>query len=396
KETTEPMVVMSGNRAVAEGIMAAGIEVCSMYPITPATSVSHYLANAFHKVGGFIHQAEDEIAAIGFALGVSYAGKTPVTVTSGPGLALKTEFIALAVMTELPLVIVVVQRGGPSTGLPTRVEQGDLLATLFGQPGDAPKIVMAASTIDECFHFVVTARKLAETFRTPVVVLTDANLATGQTRFPRPVVHEEWMTPPIDQSDWDPSVPAYDWDPVSGLSQRPIPGQRDGMYTLTGLAHDEESRVAYGSEINQRAMERRSRKLATVRRTLKPPEIFGDPEGDLLVVCWGSTRGAIEEAAVKLRREGAKISVLTLRFLSPLEPGLKEIFSRFKKVMTVEINYSDEADDEYFDSEGRRYAQLATLLRAATLVDVDCWSRVPGIPLSPDRIGKWLRHRLEM
>jgi len=140
-------VVMNGNQALALGIMASGIEVCSMYPITPATSVSHYLAGVYSKVGGFLHQAEDEIAAIGFALGVAYGGKTPVTVTSGPGLALKTEFIALAVMAELPIVIINVQRGGPSTGLPTRVEQGDLLAALFASPGDAPKIVMAASTI---------------------------------------------------------------------------------------------------------------------------------------------------------------------------------------------------------------------------------------------------------
>ncbi|NIV47417.1 MAG: 2-oxoacid:acceptor oxidoreductase subunit alpha, partial [Gammaproteobacteria bacterium] len=162
-----------------------------MYPITPATSASHYLAGCFHKVGGFVHQAEDEIAAIGFALGASYAGKTAVTITSGPGMALKTEFIGLAVMAELPLVVVDVQRGGPSTGLPTKVEQGDLLSSLFGQPGDAPKVVMAPSTIEECFHFVITARKLAESFRMPVIVLTDANLATGQGLYPYPEPQEE-------------------------------------------------------------------------------------------------------------------------------------------------------------------------------------------------------------
>ena len=176
-------VVMNGNQAIAMGAMAAGIEVCSMYPITPATSASHYLANTFRKVGGFVHQAEDEIAAIGFAIGASYAGKTALTITSGPGLALKTEFIGLAVMAEIPLVIVNVQRGGPSTGLPTRIEQSDLLAALFASPGDTPKIIMAASSIEECFHFMVTARKLAETFRTPVFVLTDANLATGVQPF---------------------------------------------------------------------------------------------------------------------------------------------------------------------------------------------------------------------
>lgn len=394
KEDRGPMIVVNGNLAVGLGILAAGIEVCSMYPITPATSVSHYLSGAMSKLGGVVHQAEDEIAAIGFALGASYAGKTPVTITSGPGLALKTEFVALAVMAELPLVIVVVQRGGPSTGLPTRVEQGDLLASLFGQPGDAPKIVIAPSTHEECFHFMVTARKLAETFRTPVIVLTDANLATGQQPIPRPVVTTDWLAPPIDQSDWEDGVQPYAWDPKTGLSQRPIPGQRNGNYVLTGLAHDENSHVAYESEINQRAMTARSKKMATLQRSLKPPVINGEPEGDLLVVGWGSTRGAIEEAVEKLRAEGFKVSSINLRFLCPLEPGLKKIFANFKRVMTIEINYSDDIEDAHTNEDSRRYAQLALLLRSATLVDVDCWSKVPGIPLTPGAIEHALRSRL--
>jgi 2-oxoglutarate ferredoxin oxidoreductase subunit alpha len=390
----EPQVVMNGNQAVALGIMAAGIEVCAMYPITPATSVSHYLAAHLHETGGFLHQAEDEIAAIGFALGASYAGKTAVTVTSGPGLALKTEFIGLAVMAELPLVIVVVQRGSPSTGLPTRVEQGDLLASIFGAPGDAPKIVIAPSTIEECFHFVITARQLAETFRGPVLVLTDANLATGQTLFRRPEVREEWLAPPYPQGDWDRDIRPYDWDPATGLSPRPIPGQRGGEYVLTGLAHDERSHVAYESAINQHGMQMRSRKLVALRKTLQPPEIFGDPAGDLLVVGWGSTRGAIEEAVARLQKEGQRVSSIHLRFLSPLEPGLEEIFGRFRKVMTVEINYSDDLGDPAVPEEHRRMAQLARLLRSETLVNVDCWSRVPGTPLSPGSIERAIRSRL--
>ncbi|MDX9721998.1 MAG: 2-oxoacid:acceptor oxidoreductase subunit alpha [Myxococcota bacterium] len=392
----KPMIVVNGNQAVALGAMAAGIEVCSMYPITPATSVSHYLAAALPRVGGFVHQAEDEISAIGFAIGCSYAGKTPMTVTSGPGMALKTEFLALAVMAEVPLVIVNVQRGGPSTGLPTRVEQGDLLSALFGEPGDAPKIVMAPSTHEECFDFMVTARKLAETFRTPVIVLTDANFATGQQPIPRPVVTEDWLAPPFDQSDWVDGVAPYDWDPVTGLSARPIPGQLGGKYVLTGLAHDEQSHVAYESETNQRGMEARSKKLATLQRSLKPPTVHGEQEGELLVVGWGSTRGAIEEAVDRLREEGHKVSSVFLRFLSPMEPGLRQIFARFRKVMTVEINYSDDLEAAHTNEDSRRYAQLAWLLRAQTLVDVDCWSRVPGIPLAPGVIERELRHRLEL
>jgi len=386
--TTGDMVVMNGNMALALGVLSSGIEVCSMYPITPATSVSHYLAQMLPKAGGFLHQAEDEIAAIGFALGAAYAGKTSVTVTSGPGLALKTEFIGLAVMAELPLVIIDVQRGSPSTGLPTRVEQGDLMAAINGAPGDAPKIVIAPSSIEECFHFVITARKLAETFRGPVLVLSDANLATGQTSFKRPVVEEEWLAPPIDQSAWGDDVPPYGWDPATGLSQRPVPGQRGGEYVLTGLAHDQHSKVAYDSATNQASMAARSRKLATLQKSLKPPRIYGDEEGDLLIVGWGSTRGAIEEAVDRVREKGGKVSSLILRFLSPLEPGLREIFSRFKKVMTIELAYSDLPDDPYCGPENRRYAELALLLRAATLHDVDCWSRVLGVPLPPDRIRR--------
>jgi 2-oxoglutarate ferredoxin oxidoreductase subunit alpha len=391
----EPRVVMNGNAAVAMGCMAAGIEVCSMYPITPATSASHYLASVFEKAGGFVHQAEDEIGAMGFALGASYAGKTAVTITSGPGMALKTELIGLAVMAEIPIVIVDVQRGGPATGLPTKVEQGDLLASLFGQPGDTPKVVLAPSSIEECFQFMITARQLAESFRTPVIVLTDANLATGQSPFPRPQLSEEWLSPPVDQSPWKEDLPPYAWDEETGLSQRPIPGQPGGAFVLTGLAHDEHSHVAYESAINQRAMRMRSRKLAALQRTLRPPKVYGDPEGDLLVVGWGSTRGAIEEALDEVRADGHSISSLHLRFLCPLEPGLKEIFARFKQVMTVEINYSDEHDDPLIDGETRRYSQLAWLLRAHTLTDVDCWSRVPGQPLPPGMIQKAIRSRLE-
>ncbi|MEZ5362086.1 MAG: 2-oxoacid:acceptor oxidoreductase family protein [Bryobacterales bacterium] len=390
----KPMVLMNGNQAIGLGAMAAGIEVCSMYPITPATSASHFLAANFEAVGGFVHQAEDEIAAIGFAIGASYAGKTALTITSGPGLALKTEFIGLAVMAEIPLVIVVVQRGGPSTGLPTKIEQGDLFAALYASPGDSPKIVLAPATIEECFHFMVMARKLAEEFRTPVMVLTDANLATGQQPFERPQIDTTWLGTQVDQADWNPAVAPYAWHPKTGLSSRPIPGQKDGQFVLTGLAHDELGHVAYESSINQRSMEMRSRKLAVLHQALRPPQVHGDPEGDLLVVGWGSTLGAIEEAVDRLRKEGERVSSLHLRFLSPLEPGLGPIFEQFRRVMTVEINYSDPAEAPFITPETRRLGQLARLLRENTLVDVDCWSRVPGSPLPPSQIEAELRRRL--
>ncbi len=393
-EDTGPLVVMNGNQAVGAGILASGMEVVAMYPITPATSASHYLAGVFHKLGGFLHQAEDEIAAIGFALGASYAGKTACTITSGPGLALKTEFIGFAVMAEIPLVIVDVQRGGPSTGLPTKIEQGDLLAALFGSPGDSPKVVIAPATIEECFHMVITARKLAEAFRTPVLVLTDANLATGQQPFPRPVVCEEWMAPPIDQSPWPKGVRPYDWDPETGLSPRPIPGQRGGEYVLTGLSHTRQGHIAYDPDSNQIGCEMRSRKLAALLASLKPPEIHGEAEGDLLVVGWGSTLGSIEEAVDRAAAQGHKVSSLHLRFLSPLEPGLDEIFARFKRVMTIELNYSDPTEGLLMQTIPRRAPQLALYLRSQIHREIDFWSITPGQPFRPDEIHEVLVERL--
>jgi len=386
EKPTTPMVVMNGNQTLAMGAIASGMELCSMYPITPATSVSHYLGEVFEEFGGIVHQAEDEIAAAGVAIGAGYAGKVAFTVTSGPGLALKTEFLGLATMTEVPLVVLDVQRGGPSTGLPTKVEQADLLAALYGQPGDAPKVILAPATIEECFHVVVTARRLAEALRCVVIVLTDANLATGVQPFPRPEFDARWQSGPPDLSAVPEGVKPYDWDPQTGLSRRFIPGQPGGMHTLTGLSHDESSRVAYDPESHERGCAMRSRKIAVLQQSLKPPEVYGDPAGDLLVVGWGSTKGAIEEAVDRARAKGLKVSSLHLRFLSPLEPGLVEIFARFKKVATVEINYSDRLGDPYITKENRRMGQLAWLLRAQTLVDVDCWTRVPGQPLRPKGI----------
>jgi 2-oxoglutarate ferredoxin oxidoreductase subunit alpha len=322
-----PHVVMNGNEAIAMGGVASGMDLAAMYPITPATSVSHHLGEIFLNFGGILHQAEDEIAAAGVAIGASYAGKVAFTITSGPGLALKTEFLGLAIMTEIPLVLVDVQRGGPSTGLPTKVEQSDLLAAIYGQPGDAPHVVMAPATIEECFYSMITARKIAEAFRCVVMVLTDANLATGVSPFPRPELDPSWVAAPPDLSPIPEGLKPYSWDDQTGLSRRFIPGSPGGMHTLTGLAHDEGSKVAYTSDINQKSSSMRSRKMAVLQSTLTPPKVNGPEEGDLLIVGWGSTKGAIEEAAETAREEGLSVSTLHLTFLSPMEPGLKEIFS---------------------------------------------------------------------
>jgi 2-oxoglutarate/2-oxoacid ferredoxin oxidoreductase subunit alpha len=391
---TEPQMVVNGNTALALGILASGMEICAMYPITPATSASHYLSEIFERVGGIVHQAEDEIAAATFAIGASYAGKCAVTITSGPGFSLKQEALGLAVMAEIPLVVVNVQRGGPSTGQPTKPEQGDLLQAMFGTHGDAPKVVLAVSGIEDCFYAMITARKIAETFNTVVVVLSDAALATAQQPFPRPVFSEEWLSPPIDQSEVAAGAKPYDWDEKTGLFRRFIPGQPGGMHTVTGLAHDRDSHVAYDHKSNEEGLRARSLKIAALQRTLRCPEVYGEPTGDLLVIGWGSTKGAIEEAVDRLRAQGQRVSSLHLRFIQPMPSGIGDIMKRFARVMTVESNWSDPIDHPLIDGENRRYAALAMLLRSRYLVDVDCWTEVSGRPLKPSSVAQAMQRKL--
>jgi 2-oxoglutarate ferredoxin oxidoreductase subunit alpha len=227
-----------------------------------------------------------------------------------------------------------------------------------------------------------------------VVVLSDASLATAQQPFPRPVFRDEWLAPPVDQAPVAGGAKPYDWDPVTGIARRFVPGQPDGMHTLTGLAHDRDGRVAYDPAINEEGLRHRSLKLAALQKTLAPPPVFGEPEGDMLLVGWGSTQGVIEEAVERLRGEGLRVSSTHLRFLQPLPSGLKEIMRRFGSVMTIEANWSDRLEDELIDEDSRRYSALAMILRSRTLVDIDCWSEARGQPIKPGAICAVVRERL--
>jgi 2-oxoglutarate/2-oxoacid ferredoxin oxidoreductase subunit alpha len=255
-------------------------------------------------------------------------------------------------------------------------------------------VVMAPSTIEDCFYSVITARKIAETFNMVVVILSDANLATSQQPFPRPQFTEAWLAAPVDQSEVPNGVKPYDWNPQTGLARRFLPGQPYGVHTLTGLAHDDESHVAYDPEINQQGIHARSLKLAALQKTLRPPPLVGPETGDLLVIGWGSTKGAIEEALETLRGEGYRVSSLHLAFLQPLPPGLKEIMQRFRAAITIEGNWCDRAEDGVIDETNRRYSALALLLRSRYLIDVDCWSEVRGQPIKPDTIRRVVREKL--
>jgi 2-oxoglutarate ferredoxin oxidoreductase subunit alpha len=298
-------------------------------------------------------------------------------------------------MAEIPLVVVDVQRGGPSTGQPTKEEQGDLLAACFGGHGDAPKVVMAVSSIEDCFYSIITARKIAETFNMVVVVLSDANLATAQQPFPRPRFNEDWLAPPVNQSAVPEGMRPYDWDPRTGLATRFIPGQPGGMHCLTGLAHDRLSHVAYDPAVNEEGIRNRSRKLAAFQKTLKTPAVFGGEDGELLLVGWGGTCGAIEEAVETLRANGHRVSSLHLKFLQPMASGIGDVLRRFERVLAVENNWSDPLDDDLIGDENRRYSNLAWLLRARCLVDIDCWGEVRGQPLKPGAIVEAALARLE-
>jgi 2-oxoglutarate ferredoxin oxidoreductase subunit alpha len=227
-----------------------------------------------------------------------------------------------------------------------------------------------------------------------VVVLSDAALSTGQQPFTRPEFDPNWIAPPADQNPVPDGVKPYDWDPVTGLSRRFVPGQPGGMHTLTGLAHDKGSRVAYDPEINEQGLRARSMKLATLQKMLTPPPVFGDRTGDLLIVGWGSTKGAIEEAVGRLRAEGHKVSSTHLQFLQPMQPGIREILKGFRRVMTVENNWADDPSDPLIDESNRRYSALAMLLRARFLVDVECWTESRGRPIKPGTVYGAIRDRL--
>ena len=265
---------------------------------------------------------------------------------------------------------------------------------MYGSHGDAPKVVMAASSIEDCFYSVIAARKIAETFNTVVVLLSDASLATAQQPFPRPQFSEDWLAPPVDQSPVPEGALPYDWDPVTGIARRFVPGQPGGMHTVTGLAHDRASKVAYDPTINEEGLKHRSLKLAALQKTLRTPEVFGDTIGELLVIGWGSSRGAIEEAVQRARKEGLAVSSLHIKYIQPMASGIREILAGFRNAMTIESAFCDNPDDELIDADSRRYAPLCTILRTRFARDIDCWGQARGQPIKPGTILQVIRRKL--
>ncbi len=375
---------IAGNQAAAWGFIAASQLanheiVLGAYPITPASEILHELSH--HKNFGITTiQAEDEIAAVCIAIGASFAGKIGVTTTSGPGMALKAEAIGLAVMAELPLIIVNVQRAGPSTGLPTKTEQSDLLQSMYGRNGECPVCVLAAATPGDCFYMVVEATRIATKYMCPVIVLTDGYLANGA---------EPWRIPKL--SDL-PKIEIKQRTEPQGFHpflrdeetlSRPwaVPGTPGLMHRIGGIEKDYNSgNISYDPANHQKMTNIRSGKIAGIANDIAPLEIeVGPDEGDLLVLGWGSTYGAIREAVDRCNKAGLSVAHAHLRHMNPLPSNTGDVLKRYKHVLVPEMNGG----------------QLSMLLRAKYLLPLEPYTKVTGQPFKIAELEERIRTALK-
>ncbi|HEX4707377.1 MAG TPA: 2-oxoacid:acceptor oxidoreductase subunit alpha [Candidatus Udaeobacter sp.] len=346
-------ITMDGNQALAYGLIAGGVRYGAGYPITPWSSVMETLRSELPKYGGIFVQAEDELASVSIALGCSYAGYLAVTGSAGPGISLKAEAIGWASMAELPIVICNIQRGGPSTGLPTNVEQSDLHQAIFGSHGDSPRVVLAAASVEDCFYMAIEAARIARKYSTPVFILSDTSLATRIEAFDEPDLPKLMENPKPDLTPRQTHKPY----PIDQITQHVPPGTRilDGKYPLlAGLEHDEMGHPTGSPQLHMAMTAKRRNKLRKLAEEIPVPEVYGDQEGDTLLVGWGSTYGPIHDAVKMAREQGEKIAALHLRHIHPLPNGLEKIWPKFKRIVTVEMN----------DQGLYGFGQLATILRA--------------------------------
>jgi 2-oxoglutarate ferredoxin oxidoreductase subunit alpha len=342
------------------------------YPITPASNILHTLSN-WKRFGVKTYQAEDEIAGIGAALGASYGGSLGVTASSGPGIALKGEFLGLAVITELPLVVINVQRGGPSTGLPTKTEQSDLFQAVYGRNGEAPMPVIAAATPGDCYYTAYEACRMAVKYMTPVMMLSDGYLVNGS---------EPWIIPnPDEMNDFDAGFVKENLTDEQYLPYKrnketlargwAIPGTKGLEHRIGGIEkQDVTGNVNYDSDNHEKMVQIRAQKVANIANELPPTEIFGEKKGALLILSWGSTHGACKAATESLLEEGLKVAHVSIRWISPLPKDLKDILSNYKKILMPEINTG----------------QFRQMIRAEFLVDAIGLNEVQGKPLGASTI----------
>ncbi|MXY79069.1 MAG: 2-oxoacid:acceptor oxidoreductase subunit alpha [Chloroflexi bacterium] len=365
---------ITGNEATAIGLVAAqelsGLQLFyGSYPITPASDILHSLAS-YQRFGVKTFQAEDEIAAVGAAIGAAFGGSIGVTGTSGPGLALKSEAIGLAVMTELPIIVLGIQRGGPSTGLPTKTEQADLLQAMFGRNGESPVCVVAPRSPGDCFYMVMEAVRLAFAAMTPVIFLSDGYLANTAEPWPLPDVAE---LPRIEvRFHEDPGTFApYARDPETLARQYAVPGTTGLQHRIGGLEKaDGSGDVSYDPANHQQMVALRAEKIARIARMIPAQEVEGPPSGDVLVLSWGSTYGPAVTAVEEARAQGADVSLAHLRYLNPFPANLGDVLRGFRTVLIPENNAG----------------QLRMLVRAKYLVDARGLNKVSGQPFSAGEI----------
>ncbi|MBI5219156.1 MAG: 2-oxoacid:acceptor oxidoreductase subunit alpha [Bacteroidia bacterium] len=334
---------VTGNVATAWGLLAASERsgrpfFLGSYPITPATEILMELAK--HKsLGAKVFQAEDEIAGICSAIGASFTGALAATTTSGPGLSLKCEAIGLAVITELPLVIVNVQRGGPSTGLPTKSEQSDLYQALFGRNGEAPVIVMAADSCSDCFYAAYEAAKLSMEHMTPAILLTDGNIGQGSQLFRIPKTMDmPPINPPVAQAN-DPDYQPFKRDPKTLVRKWALPGTEGLRHRVGGLEKEDGiGNVSMDPQNHQKMVELRAAKVEKIADFIPEQKIYGDQDGDLLVISWGGTQGTVKTAVQELHKEGHKVGHAHFRHIMPLPKNTESILKKYKKIVVAELN----------------------------------------------------------
>ncbi len=374
---------ITGNEAIALGLITAAKKAnlelfLGSYPITPASDILHELSK-YRNYDVKTFQAEDEIAGIGSALGAAFAGDLAITTTSGPGVALKTEFIGLAVMLELPLVIVNVQRGGPSTGLPTKTEQADLLQAVYGRNGEAPIPVIAAKSPSDCFAAAFEAAQIALKFTIPVMLLSDGYIANGA---------EPWLLPNVDEipeikmefaTDPETFMP-YKRNPETLARMLALPGTPGLEHRIGGLEKEDiTGNVSYDPANHHKMISIRAEKVNRVGNFVDEPEIFGEPEGDLLIVSWGSTYGSIFTAMEEIQKSGHKVSWYHLRWVQPFPKKLGEYIKNFKQILVPEINMG----------------QLIKLIRSEYLVDAQGLNIMKGMPLKTSDIIEGIESKLK-
>ena len=374
---------ISGNVALAMGLVAASVKAgipifLGSYPITPASDILHELSN-YKDFGVITFQAEDEIAAITSAIGASYAGALGVTTTSGPGMALKTEALGLAVAVELPLVVCNIQRGGPSTGLPTKTEQADLLQALYGRNSEAPIPVLAPSSSGDCFWIAVEACRIAIKYMVPVIILSDGYLANGAEPWPVPSV-EDLPEIPVHFETNPENFQPYRRNPETLARPWAIPGTPGLEHRIGGLEkQDVTGNINYEPLNHERMVRLRAEKVAAIVQDVPDAVAEGDDSGDLLIVGWGSTRGPITAALQTQRAKGHRIGHVHLRHLNPLPKNLGEILGRYDKILVPEMNMG----------------QLVMVLRAKYLVDAQGYNKIQGKPFKQSEIERKIDELLD-